>query len=404
MDDAATIGARLRKLRKLRGKTLVQLGDEIARSPAYLSLAERGLRPLDSRGIIAKLAIALNVSESDLVGGPHLSFDPVQSGPHTHIPDLRVALQANSLSAPTIDRARTLAELTAEMTQVIEPLRRACDYITLGQKLPAVLDELHVHAADPEDEAAHRRALETLIEACVCATFTAKNLGYLDLAAAAAARAAEASNILGDPVQKGIAEYLRVQTLPRTAWERTLTVAQRAAGALQPHTHDQRGVEVLGMLTLSASLAAATLNDGAAAEHWLGEAQDLARRVPDEPTVNWQSFSRTNVGIWKVTVSVERGLAGGGVLELSRNVTAAKLGRSSRQASYFADVGRGLARDRKYHSEAITWLTQAESMAPQRIRNSPQVRQCVDVMLRQAVAAAGSPQLRGMAARMGIPH
>ena len=49
-----------------------------------------------------------------------------------------------------------------------------------------MLDELHWQVAQAADEAARRLALETLIEACVPATLIAKNLGYLDLAQAAA--------------------------------------------------------------------------------------------------------------------------------------------------------------------------------------------------------------------------
>lgn len=404
MHDEITIGARLRALRRWRRMTLVELSGLADISPSFLSMAERGLRSLDRRSHIAALARALRISETDLVGGPHLSADPVQSDPHLSVPALRVALQANSLHAPTAEQARPLPELVTVLREEVEPLRRACDYSAIGGILPDVLEELHFHAADPVDEAAHRVALDMLVEACVCAAFTAKNLGYADLAYVAALRAMDAASILDDPVAIGKAAFLRVQTMPRTAWDRTLIAAERAADKLEPAATDQAGLEVLGMLTLSASLAAASLRRSDVAEHWLAEARGIGGRVPDEPDRNWQAFSATNVSVWDVTVAVERGEAGAPVLELAGHVDEGKLGVSSRRASFLADVGRGLARDARTRGEAVEWLQRAEKVAPQRIRNSATVRESVAVMLEQARVASQGRELRGMAARMGVPH
>lgn len=60
-------------------------------------MVEHGDRLLDRRSRIAALAGALRISETDLVGGRHLSSDRLQSDPHMAIPPLRVALQTNGL-------------------------------------------------------------------------------------------------------------------------------------------------------------------------------------------------------------------------------------------------------------------------------------------------------------------
>jgi len=73
--DEATIGARLRTLRRWRGKTQTELAGLAGLSPSFISMVETGNRPLDRRSHIAALASALQVSETDLVGGPHLSAD-----------------------------------------------------------------------------------------------------------------------------------------------------------------------------------------------------------------------------------------------------------------------------------------------------------------------------------------
>ena len=276
----------------------------------------------------------------------------------------------------------------------------------IGRVLPDLLDELHYHAADPADEAARRLALESLIEACVCAGTMAKNLGYPDLAYLAAMRAKEAANLLDDPIGKGKADFVWLLTLPRAgSWDRTLVAAERVANELEPHLSDPLGLQVLGMVTPTTSLAAATLQRSDRAAHWLAEATDIASRVPDSPAKNWQSFSATNVNIWQVTVGVENGQGGTAVLELADKVTLDRLDpKATRRASFMADVGRGLARESKTQVEAVRWLRQAEDAAPQRIRNSAPARETVSYLLNRARAAAGGRELRGMAARMGLPH
>lgn len=404
--DEVTIGARLRTLRRWRGKSQVELAGLAGLSPSFLSMVETGQRPLDRRSHIAALASALKVSETDLVGGPHLTPDPLQSDPHMGIPALRVALQTNTLTTPAVNQARPLPELAQLVTDQIEPMRRACNYVAVGQLLPDVLDELHYHVAAAADEAAERVALQALVEACACATFTAKNLNYTDLAHLAARRAKEAAALLGDPIHTGKADFVWLHTLPRAgSWDRNLIAAERAANELEPYASEPLGLQVLGMITLSASLAAASLQRSDTALHWLDEASGIARRLPDQPMDNWQSFSATNVNIWRVSVGVERGEAGAAMLELAKPVKLDGLAhRSSRRADFFADVGRGLARDPRTRAEAVRWLRRAEDAAPQRVRNSGPVRASVAYLLNRARAAAGGPELRGMAARMGLPH
>ena len=313
--DEITIGARLRTLRRWRRMTQAELAGLAGLSPSFLSMVETGHRPLDRRSHIAALANALKISETDLVGGPHLSADRQQADPHGAIPALREAFLTNTLTCPAIDSARPLPELAAAVIRHIEPARIRCDYIAVGQALPGVLDELHWHIATRTGgETASRVALETLIEACVTATLVAKNLGYMDLAHVAALRAQEAATLLDDPVQQGKADLTRIWALPRERpWERKLAMIERAADDLEAHAQTPLGTQVLGLIALHAALAGAVVQRAALVSHWLGEADRLASRVPDDMAGTWQSFSRTNVGVWRVAIGVERGESGGAV-------------------------------------------------------------------------------------------
>lgn len=64
--------------------------------------------------------------------------------------------------------------------------------------------------------------------------------------------------------------------------------------------------------------------------------------------------------------------------------------------------------DEKVHRLALDTLVEAcvaaTLTAPQRVRNSAAVRQTVAYLLDRATAAVGGRELRGMAARMDIPH
>lgn len=386
--------------------TQVELAGLADLSPSFVSMVEHGTRMLDRRSHTAALAHALRVSETDLVGGPHLSADRLQSDPHMAIPPLRVALQTNSLSRPAVDVARPLADLHSLVFGTIEPLRRVCDYVGVGELLPDCIDELYRHVADPTDEAAQQLALETLIEACVIASAVSKELNYLDLAYLAAQRAEETALLLGDPVQKGKADFMWLLTLPRAgSWDRNLIAAEQAANDLEPYARDPLSKQVLGMLTLTASLSAASVQKGGRASFWLDEAEKIGTQVPDEPMHNWQCFSATNVHIWRISVGVERGESGGTLLELAKPVNLDLLEqKASRRAGFFSDVGRGLAREPRMRQEAVRWLRKAEDTAPQRVRNSVAVRETVAYLLGRATATAGSRELRGMAARMGVPH
>jgi transcriptional regulator with XRE-family HTH domain len=404
-DDDSTIGTRLRELRRWRRMTLAEVAGLAGISTSYLSMAERGLRSLDRRSLISALAAALRVSETELTGGPHLGSDPLQSGPHAAIPALREALQTNKLTSAAVDRARPLAEIACEVTSQIVPMGANADYVGTGSQLPGVLDELYWHAAQDGDEASRRLALETLVEACVVAGLTAKDLGYLDLAHVAALRAEAAADLLDDPVQRGKAECLRIWAFPRErSWDRRLVAAESAAGDLEPHVRSPLGLHVLGMLTLHAALGAAVVQRPDVVSHWLAEAAQIARRVPDDVTGNWQSFSQTNVRLWSLAIAVERGEGGRAVLEVASGTDSAKLTNATRRAAMHLDVGRGLARDPATREEAVTWLRRAENAAPQWIRNYVPAREAVAFLLTRARATAGGRELRGMAARMGVPH
>lgn len=419
--DEITIGLRLRTLRRWRKMDQAELAGLAGISQSYLSMAERGLRALDRRSIIANLASALQVSESDLVGGPHLTQDPLQALPHATIAALRFALTSAELGESAVDRARPISELQALLMRgqggifgPIERAWRANDYIAMGELLPDVIDELHLHIAAPADEATLRAALISMVDAAEDAAGLARIIGYPDLGHIGAAKAAEAAARLGDPLARGKAMYSFARS-DGGDWQRAARRAQQEFARFQAVAASSEDFQVLGMLALNASMAAAATRDSETALALLDEAADIADRVPDDIDRNWQSFSATNVKIWRIKIGVELGESGGKVLELAQRV-APNAGTDelveadrlksypARRANFLTEVGRGLARERRTRPTGERWLLEAEKAGPQRFRNNSRVKEVVAVALEQDRVAASSRNLRGLAARLGVPH
>lgn len=87
-----TIGRRLGEVRAWRGLSLRAAAELAGFSASYLSMIERGLRPVDKRSTLEALANALRVAPSELTGTPYPPTDTASSEAHAAISALRRAL------------------------------------------------------------------------------------------------------------------------------------------------------------------------------------------------------------------------------------------------------------------------------------------------------------------------
>ncbi|MGH3998220.1 MAG: helix-turn-helix domain-containing protein, partial [Pseudonocardiaceae bacterium] len=71
LDDARSIGARARMIRRRRGLSQEVVAGLAGITAQYLSMLERGLRGFNRRGLIEDLADALGCSVADLTGQPY---------------------------------------------------------------------------------------------------------------------------------------------------------------------------------------------------------------------------------------------------------------------------------------------------------------------------------------------
>ncbi len=391
-------GARVRYWRLRRGLSQRTLAGLAGVSQGYVSQVESGLKEIDKRSTLVRIAEALQVSVAELINVPGPDH-PEQSAADATVPTIRAALNVARLGDSVAPR-RSLNELRSAVEQ-ITPLWKAARYDRISVLLPDLLVDLHA-LASTADEPAQRAALRLTVRIMHCATATLRHLRCGDLAMIAADMAHAAAVRLDEPIWRGVADYIRFLSLP--AESRTIAgrLAVEAADRVATTPESSEVLQVTGMLHLSAAFSAAVAERADDSRDHLAEARRLARRTGEGDFVTMQ-FGPTNVSFWETSIAVAMG-EGGRVREIAEHVKPELIDSATRQAAYFIDLGRGLAQTRRHDAEAVACFVRAERTAPQRTRRSPAAREAVGTMLRRARARAdaGGAQLREMAGRLGV--
>lgn len=314
---------------------------------------------------------------------------------------LDAALSDYHLGEPTGETARLWPAVAADVDRLNLVLRPTVDYAAQGVLLPGLMTELHtLYVTDPE----HRvEVCKALMDCYHTAGVLLKNLGVRGLPALAAFRAQQVAEELDDPAWLGLAAWLRASTLGCKGRPRMLAISLRGAHELESHLDDPRAAQMYGALHLHAALASAAMRRGSDSADHLNEAAAMAERVGGGGRgFGGLCFGPDNVGIWRLSIAVGLGETGR-AREIARLVDPARVPSAARQAMFWADLGRGMAQERSTRDAAVRALLRSETIAPQRIRPHPFVRETVaDLLRRTPRDAATGRDLRGMAYRMGI--
>ncbi|MGH3738095.1 MAG: helix-turn-helix domain-containing protein [Micromonosporaceae bacterium] len=390
MSDAPIVGQRIREWRRYRGMPLKTLAGLAGLSVGYLSMVENGKRIVDRMSHLAAIAAALRVSVAELQRYPSKPLSPDHSAALAAVPEVRAALAEIALGLEP--RVLPTAQL-AEEVATVHRLRAACDYAALAQRLPPLL-----RALGSGDREVHG----LLVQALYVTAFVLKYLGFADLAQTAAQQCWLEARDLEDPAWQAVSDFARLHCLPPelrpvTASRAVATIDQLAAGS-----DDRNVLQVIGMLHLTAAWSYAVANDQPTVRTHLAEASELADRLGDDTAGGFAAmwFGPTNVGFWKAGLAVELG-EGGRVREIARELHPEAVASASRRASYYSDLGRGLAQERR-DAEAIAHLVHAEHIAPQRVRTNPAVRETVAGLMRRARNQAADRPLRLLAQASGV--
>jgi transcriptional regulator with XRE-family HTH domain len=400
-EDTRTVGRRLREIRYWRGMSLRAVAELAGLSESHLSRIERGQRSVDKRSTLEALAHALQVAPGELTGQPFRPADPLTAEASRTIAELQVVLTEPALGDSWTRRGRPWPELAAERHLLNTVLRPAADYASQGRVLPGLLADLHaarVHEPDHRAEVLH-----ALMDCYHAAEELTKSLGVPGLPQLAAVHAQTVAEELDTPAWLGLAAWLRGMTVGTSSRETMLTVSQWAAAGLQSAAGSPDAAQMYGAVHLNAALASAALNRPDDTDAHLAEADEIARVVPaDAPRFGQVYFGLDNVGIWRVSLAVELGVSGGKLAEIARDVDPFAVPSKARQAMFFGDLGRGLARERSTRDQAVVALRRAEEIAPQLVRNNFYIRETATDLLRRARRDVVGRELRGMAYRMGL--
>ena len=394
-DDARTIGRRLRRIRKSRGKSLRVLADlSGVLSAASLSRIENGLRALDRRSEIVALANVLQIAPSELTR--LLVPAPENGDADGAVIVVRQALMAVSRNQPggQVVPVEALRTRTRELIVA----GRACREAEVGAALPALIRDLHTSIAAGRD-VAELLELAVLLHTSGSMAWLRVMGAEVDLRALPTLMARQAAEQSDDPTAMGLAVYDDGLVMI-TAGD--FDLARAELDSVSVPTNSSESMQLEGMLALSRSLLAAAEERPADAAAALDYAGELAEHT-GEGNAYWMGFGPTNVALWRMAAALEAG-------DPERTVTIAKRvnpqvhPNRSRQAAYWLDYGRALARVRARHDEAVMALHRAETISPLHLYRDPFAREVIAGLLtRSRRDSPAGRQLRRMAYRAGLP-
>jgi transcriptional regulator with XRE-family HTH domain len=399
-DDFA--GARIRYWRLKRGISQRTLAGLAGVSQGYVSQVEAGLKEIDRRSTLVHFADALQVSVAEIVGQPFAPGDPKHARALTAVPEIRAALVGLAYLDLPATPGRSLAELGAEVGQLMKR-RRLCEYADAAQIIAPLLRDLGAAAYGPGAED-RDEGLRLLVLTTHNAAFVLNYLGFVDLSLTAAERCHDAAGELNAPEWIGLAEYSRLHTLPPESRAVGRQLATATADRLSRELTSPEILQAYGMIHLTTAWTEALAGDTDAVGTHLDEAKQIAERLGPDPRDGGfaqMNFGPTNVEQWRMSLALESGESGRAV-ELSRSIRPEAIISNSRRAAFHIDLGNALAAGRRNDAEALAQFVRAERVAPQRVRLSPMVRETVGAMLRRARADAGGDTLRELAARVGV--
>jgi transcriptional regulator with XRE-family HTH domain len=380
-DEASTIGARARKIRRRRGLSLDVVAGLAGIGKQYLSMLELGQRGFNRRGLLEDLATALGCSVADLTGQPYLPTDGSTADALAALPSIRLALNDfGPMDVPDVT-SRPLEALAKLADKANEQCGQA-HYSLAGHDLGSLLAESQA-SAFTAPQAKRGQAFTSAVTACFAAGVVSSRAGNIDLASAAARRGYDLAKQHDNPGLLGFARwYWALELTSMGARARAHAVLSEGIDELTPAVQvsasDTLPAEIVGMMHLQQARTAARQRRADDAHAHLDEAAHVAGKVGERNGMR-QHFGPTNVAAWRVSIGVE--LSEGA--KAYEDATAAPigidaLGSRERSSSLHFDFARVLAQEGgPRDGDSIRHLDTADRIAPQRIRSDPMARDLV---------------------------
>jgi transcriptional regulator with XRE-family HTH domain len=391
------LGRRIAQERKRRGLSQPELARLVDRSVAWVSQVERGVRKVDRMSVLEKVAEVLELPLSELAAEAPMVAAASEEIPGTA--GLRLVLSgAHSLRAMLHTApVPPTAEIAVRVDKAWE-LAHESRYVELADLLRGLVPALETAVRSAEEE--RRPELFELLAATyqACSAALAK-LEEPEAAWIAADRAIVAAERAGDPLMMAAGAFrLGFVFLGARHFDQVEETARTATEALWFLAEDGKpeAMSLWGGLTLQRAVAASRINDANVAYGHLARAREVAARLGDGRNDYNTEFGPANVALHEIAVAVELGDAGQ-ALRVASSVDASALS-AERRARMLIDLARAHAQRRQV-DEAVSTLLEAETIAPEQIRNHRIVRQLVSDLL--TMHEPPRADLRELADRVG---
>ncbi|MFF1284332.1 helix-turn-helix domain-containing protein [Streptomyces sp. NPDC058299] len=359
-------GVRIARLRRERHLTQQALSSLSGVPYHTLTKVEQG-RLAATPHVVACCARAMRVEVSTITGQPYrddLRADELD----VLIAPIREALDVYDLGADPDVTPRTIRELR-EQSEALCAAVRAGEIKRAASEVAGLIEETTT--------AAHTLGSSDgwLVLASLYRTSydVATKLGFADLAQLSLARLDWASHRAGDAVFGGAYQYFRALTYLREGRFRTgqrlVDLGLRTIEQADPSR--ERDV-VTGQLHLGGAVMAGRAHREDQAMGHLSEAQRIAGRTGESPTVLWMAFGGTNVEVHRVAVLAELDKYDKAV-EAAADLAIPADWPKSRTSHHWAEVARAQMWTGRLEA-SFESLIKARRVAPQQAKYHPMVR------------------------------
>ncbi|MGH4019561.1 MAG: helix-turn-helix domain-containing protein [Pseudonocardiaceae bacterium] len=391
--DAVTIGQRLRRIRKARGKTLKVVADLAGTSVGHLSEIENGKTPLDSLRLITALANALEIAPSELTRLPIPA--PANGETDAAVQAVRLALTAVSYDMPG-GQVLPVDVLRARVTAMVDALCRCEREGEVGAALPGLIRDLHTSIAAGR-EVPELFGLAAWLHTQATVPWLSVASAPLDLRSQAVMLARQAAGEHDTPAPMGLVAAAGARVMLAGG---AFDLAQVGLDAVTVPTNTPETMQLAGFLALRGSVVAAADGRPGDVDAPLEYASELAART-GEGNAYGLGFGPINVDLYRMAGLLEVGDYER-VVAVAEGMDPEAHANRSRQAAYWADYGRAAARVRGRRDDAVRALRKAELISPHRVQRAPIIREVLAELLGRSWPDAVGRELRGMAHRAGL--
>ncbi|MFI1579992.1 helix-turn-helix domain-containing protein [Embleya sp. NPDC020630] len=364
------LGARVASARGASRMTQLELANAAGVSLSMLRKIEQGARnPSDSA--LASIADALGIDINRLLGIGGMTDSRITA----ELPAMRAAIDAYDI--PADGPVRTLPELRQAVGTAVDR-RLASQYLVLAQTLPDLLTEL-ARAVCILPEPGRSEAAGLLASAYRAADAVAYKHGHFDLSGRLVELVRWASARADDEVQTAAAAYVRTElffvsgnlALGLRALERAIDAAPA------PLSLPVRAARVA--LHMRASVVAARMRDADAARAHMREAKELVASVP-EGIYCGTSVGPSSLRVHQTSAAIELGDSAS-VLELASEWQPGDDLPAERRSHFYIDLAQAQLW-RGQREACFESLQLARRIAPQHVREHPQVRDTLATLVR----------------------